>query len=349
MPEIGPIRPRVRWALRITYAIPVVVVTLSTQRGASTGATSDLLERAHAIEWGSSDLSWAPHAFPPIPAALLFVLDYSMVALSLVAGVAVALLLVRLTSTLVRSGQSPVAVGAVVATLLLSPPVYVLVSERPDQALGIALVVFAMDAAVGFVRRGSTRSGMEAGLALGAAVFTTSGAWLYVVGVVAAAVVLTLHARPRSVHVPLATVAVLVFPAAATSVFWVYIAWWFNGHATVALRQLWVIPDGVPSSAWANEVMLAVAAAPVLVLVIAFCLSTVPIGRGSSRVLAAIRSAAWASAGQALPTGTVLIGSLPVPTGLATAPLVISVPDLIPALPASPVQSQHPGGLPVSA
>ena len=323
MPDIGPVRSRARWAVRIAYLIPLAAVTALAAPTTRTGA-GELLGRAHAVQWASSDLGWATAAFPPIPAALLSALGYHVLALSLLACVAVALLLARLTGLLVRSGLSLVAVGAVVATLLLSPPVYALVSERPDQALGIVLVAFAAEAMVGFVRRGSTRSGMESGLALGAAVFTASGAWLYVLGVVGAAVIVTARARPRSAHVLPATVAVLVFPAAAISAFWVYIAWWFGSDAGVALRQLGAIPDGVPVSAWMNPAMLAASATPALVLALASLLFNVPICTGKARVPAGSRAG-----------------------GSASAHDVSCVPDSIPApvgYPTSSVPSQRTGG-----
>ena len=333
MRDDRPVGARTRWALRIACTIPLVVATLLVPPGARQAAAGDLLEHAHAVQWGSSDLGWATDVFPPIPAALLAAFGYHVLVLSLVACGAVALLLARLTGVLVRSGWSVVAVGAVVATVLLSPPVYVVVSERPDQALGIVLVAFAAEAMVGFVRRGSTRSGMESGLALGAAVFMTSGAWLYVLGVVAAAVIATARVRPRSAHVLGATVAVLVFPAAATSAFWVYIAWWFGGDARVALSQFGAIPDGVPSSAWANLTILAAAAIPGLVLVLASRLFKVSMNAGKSRVLAGTRAATGASAGRT-----------------AGADAVSRVPDPIPSpmgYPAGLVPSQRPGGSPV--
>lgn len=263
-----------RWALRGGLALPFAAVALlSRDAGWVPAANEALAARGDLVQWGDTGLAWIAQVFPPLSAALAALLGGSTLAMSLVAAAVLGFTLQRLAAVLVREGLGPWATAAVLATLVLTPPLYYLAANDLVSLLGVALLVLALDGIAAFVEQRSTEAGFRAGLALGVAVMLDPGAWLYALTLAAVAPFFARRAGRSGRRSHEATVAVLLFPALAAVAFWLYASWWFSadplGGMQAATPAGW-LPGGAGASATEalRQIALALVAAP-LVLVAA--------------------------------------------------------------------------------
>ncbi|TKR22985.1 hypothetical protein FA014_13555 [Cellulomonas hominis] len=270
--DTWPARPAARWGLRVALALPFVAVALlSRAAGWVPAANEALADRGALVRWGDSGLAWIAEVFPPLSAALSSVLGGSTLAMSLLAAVVLGFTLQRLAAVLVREGAGPWATAAVLGTLVLTPPLYYLAANDLVSLLGLALLVLALDGIAAFVEQRSTEAGFRAGIALGVAVMLDPGAWLYALTLAAVAPFFARRAGRSGRRANEATVAVLLFPAAAALGFWLYASWWFSadplGGMEAATPAGWLPGGAGPAAVDAlRQIALALLAAP-LVLV----------------------------------------------------------------------------------
>ncbi|MFF1529076.1 hypothetical protein [Cellulomonas sp. NPDC058312] len=267
-----PRHPAARWGVRAAFALPFVAVALLSRDSPwQPAANSALAARGDLVRWGDTDPSWMADVFPPLSAALSSLVGGSALALNLVAAVVLGFTLQRLAAVLVREGFGAWATGAVLGILVLTPPLYYLAANDLESLLGVALLVLALDGIASFVERRSTEAGFRAGLALGVAVMVDPGAWLYALTLGAVAPFFTRRAGRSGSGANTATVAVLLFPAVAALLFWLYISWWFAddplGGMAHAAAGGW-FPGGVGASAAdaGRLVALALLSAPLVLI-----------------------------------------------------------------------------------
>lgn len=275
-PDLWPVRPAARWLLRAALALPFVLVAVTSRSLTDpSGANVDLARRGALIDWGSTRLGWVAEVFPPLSAGIASVLHGSALGMHLVAAVVIGFSLQRLAGILVGHGVGGPATVAVMATLVLTPPLHYLAVHDLQAVLGLVLVVLALQGIDGFVVRRSTESGFRAGIALGVAVMVDSGAWLYALTLAAVAPFLATRGGEAAPGRNRATVGVLAFPAAAALVFWLYICWWFSGDRSGGLLAAPVdgwFPGGVGASGRHALLQLgeAVLAVPLFVTALGF-------------------------------------------------------------------------------
>lgn len=272
--DTWPARPAARWVLRAALALPfVAVVLLSRRSGWVPTANEALAARGDLVQWGDTGLAWIAQVFPPLSAALASLLGGSTLAMSLLASAVLGFTLQRLAAVLVREGLGAGATAAVLAVLVLTPPLHYVAANDLVSLLGLALLVLALDGIAAFVEQQSTEAGFRAGIALGVAVMVDPGAWLYALTLAAFAPFFAGRAGRSGRRANRATVAVLLFPALAAVGFWLYASWWFSadplGGMQAATPGGW-FPGGASASAVsaAQQIALALLAAP-LVLVAA--------------------------------------------------------------------------------
>jgi hypothetical protein len=194
------------------------------------------------------------------------VLRGNELAMNLLAAAVTGFMLQRLAGVLVRRGFGLWATVAVIGTLALTPPLYFLAANDLEALLGIALLVIALDGVASFVEDRSTEAGFRAGLALGVAVMVDPGAWLYALTLGAVAPFIAGRAGQSGRGANRATVAVLLFPAVAAVVFWLYVSWWFSADPLGGLEDAtaagWFV-GGVGSSAASAAVSIGLGIASV--------------------------------------------------------------------------------------
>lgn len=249
----------------------MVVALLSQDSPWVPEANRALAARGDLVQWGDTSLTWTADVFPPLGAALASLLGGNLLAMNLVAAAVIGLTLQRLSAVLVREGFGPWAVGAVLSVLVLTPPLYFLAANDLASLLGVALLVLALDGIASFVERQSTEAGFRAGLALGVAVMVDPGAWLYALTLAAVAPFFVRRAGRSGRGAHTATVAVLLFPAVAAVLFWLYVSWWFSadplGGMADAAAGGW-FPGGVAESATAagRAMALTILGAPLVLI-----------------------------------------------------------------------------------
>ncbi|HEY0186175.1 MAG TPA: hypothetical protein VGC67_01675 [Cellulomonas sp.] len=215
--------------LRVALALPFVTVALLSRSSPWVAqANVQLIARGELVRWGDTHLGWTAEIFPPIAAAISSVLGGSELAMNLLAAAVIGFTLQRLAGVLVRRGFGLWPTSAVIGTLLLTTPLYYLAANDLQALLGIALLVIALDGIASFVEDRSTEAGFRAGLALGVAVMVDPGSWLYALTLAAVAPFFARHAGRSGRGANPATIAVLLFPAAAAVAFWLYVSWWFS-------------------------------------------------------------------------------------------------------------------------
>ncbi|WP_454048633.1 hypothetical protein [Cellulomonas sp. Marseille-Q8402] len=270
--EAWPGGPVARWLVRLAFAAPFVVVALLSQDSPwQPTANEALAARGDVVRWGDTGLGWTAETFPPLSAALSSLLGGSHLGMNLVAAAVLGFTLQRLAGVLVREGFGPWATSAVMSIFVLAPPLYFLAANNLESLLGIALLVLALDGIAAFVERRSTEAGFRAGLALGVAVMVDPGAWLYALTLGAVAPFFARRAGQQGRGATTATVAVLLFPAAAAVAFWLYVSWWFSADALGGMQSAtaagW-FPGGVEVSAVeaGRQIALALISAPLVLI-----------------------------------------------------------------------------------
>lgn len=271
-PDTWPLHPGARWGLRALLALPFAVVALLSRDSPWHPAANDALAgRGALVRWGDTGLTWTAEVFPPLSAALASLLRGDLLAMNLLAAAVIGFTLQRLCAVLVREGFGPWATAAVLGILVLTPPLYYLAANDLASLLGIALVVVALDGIAQFVEQRSTEAGFRAGLALGVAVMLDPGAWLYALTLGAVAPFFVRRAGRSGPGAQTATVAVLVFPAVAAVVFWLYVSWWFSADPLGGMEHAaaggW-FPGGVGESATtaARAMALMLLSAPLVLI-----------------------------------------------------------------------------------
>lgn len=251
------------WALTVALALPLLAaVVTAALLGQPAGAdATGILERAAVISWGADDLSWAPGTFAPILPAIAAAAGESPWAPATVAALVVAGALATGLQAARRAGWTGTAAAALAAPVLASPAVLRSVTQVPAQTVSLALQAAALGAVARFTTRQSLPALVTASLLLSVSLFTAPGAWAGVAGVGLAAAWLAREHLPRSPRVGPGLLAILLFPSAAASMFWVFLTWWFTSAPGTAVSQLLPSAPTATAATWVG----AVAGLPLLV------------------------------------------------------------------------------------
>jgi hypothetical protein len=227
---------RWRGLIALAFALPYVVIAVRVYgSGYRDTANTTLDQQSALIHWGSSDLSFLPHVYPPLPTAVAALLPNAM-ALGIVGALAAGGMLQTLTARLVQHGY-PVPAALLLAVALAGSPSFALTATTDLASfMGLAFLVFSLDGFIRFVFRGQTHGGFQAGLAIGAAGLCIPSATICALGFAAAAPLLARH-RYRGQKAGRATACVLLFPTVAGILGWIFLCWRFAGSPLGWLRQ----------------------------------------------------------------------------------------------------------------
>ena len=165
-----PSRGRIRALLAVTLSVPyLVLATIADHRGFTDGANAVLYRRSQLLHWGSSDLSFIGHVYPPLPTAIASLLP-SATALSIVGGLAAGGMLEALGHRLGRLGY-PIWTVAILIAALGACPAFALTATTDLAAfMALMFLALALDGFLRFVFLGQHRlQAFEAGLAMGIA------------------------------------------------------------------------------------------------------------------------------------------------------------------------------------
>lgn len=188
------------------------------------------------MPWGSSDLSFVSHIYPPLPVLVAEVLRSSL-ALGIAGAVLGGTILEVVGRRLYRLHFPLPVVCLLVATLGASPSFAQTTTTDLRSLLTLALLATAIEGFLRFVLRGRTHAGFTAGMAIGLAGLCDPFALVCAVGFGLAAPVVALHRfRGRRAAVR-ATVSVLLFPTVAGIAAWCFLTWRFTGNGVAWLHD----------------------------------------------------------------------------------------------------------------
>lgn len=162
-------------------------------------------------------------AYPPLPLALmaLWPQPYTTAILGALATGALSFLLAK---DAIERERPLLLVG--LAALLLSPLALTLVTDRPDEALALWLLLLAWRRFIRWTVTGITAYGFEAGLILGLAIFTTPLA--LPLAIIFGAALPLYREQPLGAY--LTGWLILIFPSLAGLLAWTYTSWLFTGE-----------------------------------------------------------------------------------------------------------------------
>jgi hypothetical protein len=306
-----PASPIWRNALRLFCAVPFLLIALR----ASTGGYLDqsnraLIKQGDLIHWGSNDLSFVNHVYPPIPAVIAAIIPSSVglaIAGSLAAGVLVEALGYRLGSS-----RMPLPlVLLLIATFACSPSFALAATSDLRSFLALTLLAISLEGFIRFAFRGQTHGGFQAGLALGLAALCEPASVVCALGFAAAAPLIA-QARFRGQrHAGRATAAVLLFPTVAGLLGWTFLCWRF-GNSPLGWLHHFAPGLGFGHGTWTQLVTAARGVSRAMIFTPVYLLAIlIMIARG--RYLPAL--------GTLFPAGCVLIA---VWVGLPVSPLWVA-------------------------
>lgn len=222
-----PVRPAWRWLVRLLFATPLAVLAARVYgHGFGDSANALLAHRADAIRWGSGDLSFVGHVYPPLPTVIAAILP-SGTALGIAGAVGAGTMLEVVGARLARSGYPLWAVLVVVACFGASPGFALTATTNLAAFLALTFVALALEGFLRFAFHGYTHAGFTAGLMIGLATLCDPIAIVFAVGFAIAAPLIAGHRFSGSPAAGRATAAVLLFPTAAGLAGWTFLCWRF--------------------------------------------------------------------------------------------------------------------------
>jgi hypothetical protein len=228
---------RWRGLIALAFSLPYIVIAVRVYgEGYRDAANTALHQQSALIHWGSSDLSFVAHVYPPLPTAVAALLPNAM-SLGIVGALAAGGMLQAVTARLANHGY-PVPIALLLAATLGGSPSFAFTATTDLASfMGLAFLVFSLDGYLRFVFRGQTHGGFQAGLAIGAAGLCIPAATICALGFAGAAPLLARH-RYRGQQAGRATASVLLFPTVAGVLGWIFLCWRFAGSPLGWLRQV---------------------------------------------------------------------------------------------------------------
>lgn len=225
-----------RALIALGLAAPYVALAVRAYGGGYTDSANAALSRqSNLIHWGSSDLSFVGHVYPPLPTAVASLLPNAM-ALGILGALAAGGILEALASRLAAQGHSLPVVVVLVTAFGGSPSFALTATTDLAVFMGLTFLVLSLDGFMRFVFQGQTHGGFQAGLAIGVAGLCTPAAVICALGF-AVAGPLVARTRYRGERAARATAAVLLFPTVAGILGWIFLCWRFTGSPLGWLRN----------------------------------------------------------------------------------------------------------------
>ena len=233
-----PSRGRVRALIALALSTPYIALAITAYgRGFADSANTVLDRRSHLIHWGSSDLSFVGHVYPPLPTAIASLLPNAM-ALGIVGAIAAGGMLEAIGHRLGARGYPVWATMILLAALGASPSFALTATTDLASFMALMFLALALDGFMRFVFMGQTHGGFQAGLAIGIAGLCDPTAVIFAVGFALAAPLIA-HQRYRAErHAGRATAAVLLFPTIAGIASWIFLCWRFTSSPLGWLRAI---------------------------------------------------------------------------------------------------------------
>ena len=220
--------------LRLAVAVPFVVVgALAAAHGVPAPTNSLLSHQGTLVHWGSRQLDWVTHSYPPLPVG--------------VAAVAAQPERARRRRRPLRRHRRPdqpraarpavvpvPAAGLFVAAVVGTPVFWYVATQDFAAFLTLVLLSVALTGLLDFVFNQSTESGFVAGLAFGAATLCDPAAGIIALTAGLAALLMGRH-QPHQPARNRATLLVVLFPTLAGLAGWVFLEWRFTGSWSASL------------------------------------------------------------------------------------------------------------------
>ncbi len=221
-----------RWLVRALIALPLAALALQANTHGYRDLTNSTLSRqASLIKWGSSDLSFVRHLYPPLPTALAAIVPGSAAWLGILGAVAGGVVLHAIAERLIQLQYPGPVVVFLTVSFGASPAFLVTATSQLQSFLTLALCIVALDGFLRFALRGHTLGGFQAGLAVGLAAGCDPFAFLFAVGLAVAAPLIANFRFRGQPQTGRAAAAVLLLPSAAFFVGWTFLQWRFTGSA----------------------------------------------------------------------------------------------------------------------
>ncbi|MFC5501716.1 hypothetical protein ACFPJ4_05595 [Lysinimonas soli] len=209
--------PLLRWALRLAFAVPYLLVAWVGSAGANLRLTTpnqQLIDRIATIDWNRADVSWISDIFPPLSTLLAAAIPGGRAGLAVAGALVAGVFLQRILEVMVQRRFAVTTTVILMLALAANPLFAYNVTENFPAFLGLAFFGLGIADVVRFVAWGNTQSGFRAGLLLMLATLSDLSGVLYVLTAAAAAPFLR-HRRADQVGARRANVLVIVFPTAA--------------------------------------------------------------------------------------------------------------------------------------
>jgi hypothetical protein len=314
-----PVGWRLRGLIRLAFSVPYIGLAIAAYRhGYSDSANAALERRSVLIHWGSSNLSFVGHVYPPLPLAVA-ALSPNAVTMAVIGALAAGSIIEILASRLASRGYPLWAVLVLVAMFGASPSFARTATSDLSAFMALSFLALALAGFIRFAYRGETHGGFQAGLAIGLAGLCDPAAVVFAIGFAVAAPLIA-HQRFRSERAAgRATAAVLLFPTAAGISGWIFLCWRFSGSPLGWLRSaapdLWHEPTALAHIGHSlHEVLLPMWLTPVYLLAV-----LIPLAQRRARV----------AAGVAMPLVFILIATvIGVPLQPASIAVVLGVAGL---------------------
>ena len=228
--------PLPRAAIRLAFAAPYVAVAVLAHRGGYDDSVNHaLVAQARLVRWGSSDLTFVRHVYPPLPTLIASVLPNAL-ALAVIGALCAGVILETACAGLGRAGYPGWAAVGLVAAFGATPSFALTATTDLLAFLTLALLALALDMLIRFAVRGSTYAGFSAGLVIALAVLCDPVAIVFAAAMAISAPLIARRRYRGQDAAGLATFVVLMFPTAAVVAGWTFLCWRFGHDPWVWLR-----------------------------------------------------------------------------------------------------------------
>lgn len=212
-----PRRRTPRWALRLLFATPYLVVAVIGAAGRSSEVDTPnqiLLDQVARIPWDRADPEWIGQIFPPLSTLLAAIIPGGRVGLAIAGALVAGVLLQKVVEIMVQR-RFPLSTTVLLTLALAANPLFAYnATENLATFLGLAFFALAASDLGRFVTWRNTRAGFRAGILLMLATLSDLSGPLYVLTVALAAPFLRL-ARSDQRGARGANVLVVIYPTAA--------------------------------------------------------------------------------------------------------------------------------------
>lgn len=244
-----PRRRPLRWALRLLFAVPYLIVAIVGAAGRTGDVDTPnqlLLDHIAQIPWDRADPEWIGQIFPPLSTLLAAIIPGGRVGLAIAGALVAGVLLQKIVEIMVQR-RFPLTTTVLLTLALAANPLFAYnATENLPTFLGLAFFALAASDLGRFVTWRNTRAGFRAGILLMLATLSDLSGPLYVLTVAVAAPFLRL-ARADQRGARGANVLVVIYPTAAALAAIFFLNLIFTGRLFNAAGQ--DVVAGIPDRA----------------------------------------------------------------------------------------------------